>query len=76
MAVLQRELSIITSMGRRYSGKIDIPSETFRTTDLLNSSNVYWRNPDDKCYENALMMHEVRLYVDDSAIYKRFEKFR
>ncbi|MFO8111535.1 MAG: hypothetical protein R6T92_03405 [Desulfosalsimonadaceae bacterium] len=76
MAVLQRELSIITSMGRRYSGKIDIPSETFRTTDLLNSSNVYWRNPDEKCYENALMMHDVTLYVDDFAVYKRFERIQ
>lgn len=76
MASYQRGLNVITSLGRRYSGKIDVPSETFRTTDMLNSSNIYWRNPNEKCYENALMMFDVTLYVEDLIVYKRFEKIQ
>ena len=72
----QRSLTIVTSLGRRYSGKVDIPSENFRSTDLLNSSNAYWRNPNEKCYDNAIMMYDVTLYIGNLAVYKRFEKIQ
>lgn len=76
METLQRSLTIVTSLGRRYSGKVDIPNENFRSTDLLNSANAYWRNPNEKCYDNAIMMYDVTLYVDNIVVYKRFEKIQ
>jgi hypothetical protein len=73
MEAIQRKLAIVTSLGKKYSGMVDIPSETFRTTDLLNSANLFWRNPNLKCYDNAIFMSDVRLFLDDTAVYKKFD---
>lgn len=72
MEPIQRRLAIITSLGKKYSGMIDVPSDTFRTTDLLNSANIFWRNPNLKCYDNAIFMNDVRLFLDDTAVYKKY----
>lgn len=72
----QRKLAIVTSLGKRYSGVVDVPNPQFRTTDLLNSANVFWKNPNEKCFDNAIMMHDVKLVLDDKAIYQQFEKIQ
>jgi hypothetical protein len=76
MTIIQRELNLVTALGKRYSGKVDIPGENFRTTDLLNSSNIFWRNPNEKCYDNAILLHDAKLYLDEVALYKRFERIQ
>ncbi len=73
MDAKQRKLAIVTSLGKKYSGMVDVPSETFRTTDLLNSSNIFWKSPNLKCYDNAIFMSDVRLFLDDTAVYKKFD---
>lgn len=76
MAALQRKLTILTSLGKKYSGMVDVPSADFRTTDLMNSSNVFWRNPNEKCYDNAILMYDVQLFLDETIPYKKFEKIQ
>jgi hypothetical protein len=76
MNVAQRKVAIIASLGKKYSGMVDIPNPNFRTTDLLNSASTFWRNPNEKCYDNAILMHNVILYADDSAAYRKFEKLQ
>jgi len=76
MEAAQRKLVIVTSLGKKYSGLVDVPSETFRTTDLLNSSNIFWKNPNHKCYDNAIFMSNVRLFLDDTGVYKRFDSIQ
>jgi hypothetical protein len=61
-------------MGRTYSGMIDIPNENLRTTDLLNSANLFWRDPNEKCLNDAILLYDVKLLLDESAIYKKFDK--
>lgn len=73
MDAKQRKLAIVTSLGKKYSGMVDVPSETFRTTDLLNSSHIFWKSPNLKCYDNAIFMSDVRLILDDTAVYKKFD---
>ncbi|OGR02684.1 MAG: hypothetical protein A2511_00270 [Deltaproteobacteria bacterium RIFOXYD12_FULL_50_9] len=72
----QRKVVIVTSLGKKYSGMIDIPNAALRTTDLFNSSNIYWRNPSEKCFENAILMSNAQLILDDSAIYRKFDKIQ
>jgi hypothetical protein len=72
----QRKIVIVTSLGKKYSGLVDIPNPNFRTTDLLNSSNIYWKNPNEKCYDNAIMMYDVKLFIDDTSMYRQFEKIQ
>ena len=76
MEARQRKLVIVTSLGKKYSGLVDVPSETFRTTDLLNSSNIFWKNPNLKCYDNAIFMSNVRLFLGDTGVYKRFDSIQ
>jgi len=73
MDTKQRKLGIVTTLGRKYSGMVDVPSETFRTTDLLNSSNIFWKNPNLKCYDNAIFMSDARLFLDGTSVYKKFD---
>ena len=73
MDTKQRKLAIVTSLGKKYSGMVDVPGETFRTTDLLNSANIFWKSPNLKCYDNAIFMSDVRLFLDDKAMYKKFD---
>lgn len=72
----QRKLAIVTFLGKKYSGYVDIPNSKFRTTDLLNSANIYWKNPNEKCYDDAILMRNVTLYTDNLLIYKRFDKIQ
>lgn len=76
MDTKQRKLAIVTSLGKKYSGMVDVPNETFRTTDLLNSSNIFWKSPNLKCYDNAIFMSDVRLFLDDTAVYKKFDSIQ
>jgi hypothetical protein len=72
----QRKMAIVTSLGKKYSGIIDIPNSNFRTSDLFNSANVFWKNPNEKCYDNAILMHDVRLFIDDASVYRHFDKIQ
>lgn len=76
MDAAQRKLAIVTSLGKKYSGYVDVPNPNFRTTDLLNSPNIFWKNPNEKCYDDAIMMHNVKLHADDSFVYKSFDKIQ
>jgi hypothetical protein len=74
MDVEQRKIGVVTSLGKSYSGLIDIPNANLRTTDLLNSANLFWRNPNEKCMENAILLYNVNLSLGEKAIYKKFNK--
>lgn len=72
----QRKIAIVTTLGKKYSGMIDIPNAALRTTDLLNSANIFWKNPNERCYDNAILMYDVSLFIDDLSVYKKFEKIQ
>lgn len=75
MAV-QRRVVVVTSLGKVYRGLVDIPSETYRTTDLFNSSTIYWKNPNEKCFDQGFLMREVELTIGGSAIRVKFDKIQ
>lgn len=72
----QRRVVIVTSLGKMYRGLVDIPNATFRTTDLLNSSSIFWKDPADKCFENAILFRDVQLVIGGSAISVKFDKIQ
>lgn len=74
--VEQRKVVLVTSLGKKYLGKVDIPRSSMRTTDLFNSSSIYWREPGDKCFENAIQLYDVHLVIDDSPVRVRFDKIQ
>jgi len=74
--VEQRKVVLVTSLGKKYFGNIDIPNATFRTTDLFNSNSIYWRNPSEKCFENAILLYDAQLVIDDSPVRVQFDKIQ
>ncbi len=74
--VHQRQVVVVTSLAKKYSGKVDIPNPTLRTTDLFNSGTIYWRDPGEKCFENAILLRDAQLTIDNSSINVRFDKIQ
>jgi hypothetical protein len=72
----QRKVAIVTSLGKKYSGMIDIPNAALRTTDLFNSATIYWKNPNEKCFENAILMYDAQLVFDESSLFRKFDKIQ
>jgi len=70
----QRRVVAVTSLGKVYKGMVDIPNATFRTTDLFNSPSIYWKDPNDKCFDNAVLLRDVQLLIGGSAICVKFDK--
>ena len=74
--VEKREVTIGTSLGKKYSGLIDVPTATFRTIDLFNSANLFWKNPNEKCFESAILMYDASLMFGDAFLYRRFQEIQ
>jgi len=72
----ERKIVVVTSLGKRFVGNVDIPNSSLRTTDLMNSGSIYWRDPSEKCFENAILMHDVQLQIEGLAASVRFEKLQ
>lgn len=69
----QRKVVIVTSLGKVYRGMVDVPGGDYRTTDLFNSSSIFWRDPNKKCFENSILFHDVQMLIGGSAISVRFD---
>lgn len=71
-----RKIVVVTSLGKKFVGMVDVPNASLRTTDLLNSGSVYWKDPNDKCFENAILMHEVQLQIEGLGVSVRFDRIQ
>ena len=72
----QRKVVVVSSLGKIYKGLVDVPNETFRTTDLFNSANVFWKDPSEKCFDNGFLMRDAELMIEGSAIRVKFDKLQ
>ncbi|MEN8134664.1 MAG: hypothetical protein ABFS18_03895 [Thermodesulfobacteriota bacterium] len=68
----RRKLTIFTP-GKIYTGEIDVPNPLLRTTDLLNSASLYWKDPAQKSFSDGLLMSDVVLSIDGIEKYQTFE---
>ncbi len=59
---VQREVILFTP-NKRYTGKIDLKNHDIRTIDQLNSSTIYWKNPAEKSFNDAVLLHDVDISV-------------
>jgi|GEM_PF-749917 len=69
---LQRKVTIISSQGKRYSGFIDIHNPSLRTIDIFNSSSTFWKNIQDKYFDDSLLLHEAKILFSENSVYKEF----
>ena len=59
---IQREVILFTP-NKKYTGKVDLKNDDIRTIDQLNSSTIYWKNPAEKSFDDAVLLHDVDISV-------------
>ena len=59
---IQREVILFTP-NKKYTGKVDLKNDGIRTIDQLNSSTIYWKNPAEKSFDDAVLLHDVDISV-------------
>ena len=63
MGDIQRAVTIFTP-GKTYEGFIDIPNESLRTIDVFNSNSIYWKDPAEKSFEDALLINDASVILE------------
>ncbi len=73
--IIQREVNLYTP-NKLYSGMIDIKSERIRTIDLLNSSNLYWKDPAEKSFNDSILLTDVKVKIQGGKTLASFTKLQ
>lgn len=72
---VQRQVNLFTP-NKRYSGKIDLKNDDIRTIDQMNSSTIYWKNPAEKSFDDAIMLSDVEVSLHGSGKLASFNKLQ
>ena len=75
MEVLRRKVTVFTP-GKRYVGEVEVPNASLRTTDLLNSSTLFWHDPTHKTFNDALLMFNVTISIDGITEFQKFDQIQ
>lgn len=66
-----RKISLYTP-NKIYSGFMDIKAENIRTIDLLNSSNLYWKDPGEKSFADSIMLNQASITIEGNKVIGTF----
>lgn len=72
---VQREINLFTP-NKRYTGKIDLKNDDIRTIDQLNSSTIYWKNPAEKSFDDAILLYDVEVSLHGAGKLASFNKLQ
>ena len=73
MQISQREITLYTP-GKVYTGHIDMANESVRTIDFFNSANLYWKNPAEKSFDDAVLLHNAKILLTGDVKLSDFPK--
>ncbi len=72
---IQRPVILYTP-NKIYSGTIDLKNDDIRTIDQLNSSTIYWKNPAEKSFNDAILLYDVTVSVHGAEKFTTFKKLQ
>lgn len=72
---VKREIILFTP-NKRYSGTIDLKNDQIRTIDQLNSANVFWKNPNEKSFNDAIQLYDVEVSLHGAGKLVSFKKLQ
>jgi len=75
MDINQRMVTIFTP-GKIYSGYIDIANESQRTIDIFNSANVYWKDPNERSFDDSLLLRNASIVLEGNFKIREFSKLQ
>ena len=70
-----RSITIYTP-DKVYSGHIDISNDSLRTIDVFNSSNLYWKDPAERSFEDALLLNNASIVLEGQTKLGQFHKLQ
>lgn len=73
--VIQRPIILYTP-NKKYTGNIDLKNDEMRTIDQLNSSTIYWKNPAEKSFNDAILLYDVNVSVHGADKFTSFNKLQ
>ena len=71
----QRKITLYTP-DKAYVGYIDIANTSLRTTDIFNSSSVYWKDPADRSFDDALLLNNASIVLEGNTKLGSFDKLQ
>lgn len=75
METSQRKITIYTPH-KVYRGNIDIANESLRTIDIFNSANIYWKDPGEKSFNDALLVNNASIMLAGNIKLGEFAKLQ
>ncbi len=70
-----REITVYTPT-KIYKGHMDVGNDLLRTVDFFNSSNVYWKNPAERSFEDAFLLYDAMVSVAGNTRLGEFAKLQ
>lgn len=75
MEISQKKITIYTP-GKIYSGYMDIANQSLRTIDIFNSSNIFWKNPAERSFDDALLLHDATVHLEGNTKMGQYAKLQ
>jgi hypothetical protein len=75
MDISQRKIILYTP-DKIYRGYIDVANEALRSIDIFNSSNIYWKDPAQRSFEDALLLYNVSVFLEGNTKLGDFGKLQ
>lgn len=72
---VKREVCLFTP-NKKYTGTIDLKNDGIRTIDQLNSAMIYWKNPAEKSFDDAVQLTDVTVSVHGTTKLTSFKKLQ
>ena len=71
----QRKVTLYTP-GKTYRGYIDMANNAIRTIDIFNAANIYWKDPAERSFNDALLVNNASISLSGNARLGEFAKLQ
>lgn len=75
MSISKRQVKFFTPQ-KVYSGYLDVNTDDMRTIDLLNSANLYWKNPDEKSFNDSILLNKADVTIEGGKLLGSFPQLQ
>jgi hypothetical protein len=75
MEISQKKITVYTP-DKTYSGYMDIGNPSLRTIDIFNSSNIFWKNPAERSFDDALLLYNATILLEGNTKMGEYAKLQ
>jgi hypothetical protein len=75
MEIAQKKITIYCP-DKIYTGYMDIGNVSLRTIDIFNSSNMYWKDPAERSFDDALLLYNATVLLEGNTKLGEYAKLQ